>query len=130
MCYPPCMFENFGSPKFRSLSYGHTNKKHPKNCYIFTHAKLRHFNTGVTNPAGLDVTVFWEQGFGPDGLLDNSTCGYEEDITIECDPNGHEPEDTLFDNIANNFHASGSSINYQVQWGTILNNLISLKTES
>ena len=59
---------------------------------------------GVTNTDGFDVTVFWEQGFGLDGLLDNSTCGYEEDISMTCVDNGAEPSVALFDNIANNFH--------------------------
>ena len=70
---------------------------------------------GVTNTDGFDVTVFWEQGFGLDGLLDNSTCGYEEDISMECVDNGAEPSVALFDNIANNFHSTGSSQNFQVR---------------
>lgn len=74
---------------------------------------------GVTNTDGFDVTVFWEQGFGLDGLLDNSTCGYEEDITMSCVDNGAEPSVALFDNIANNFHSSGSSQNFQVRKNNI-----------
>ena len=64
---------------------------------------------GVTNPDELDVTVFWDQAFDAvTGTLDNSTCGYEEDITINCVDNGAEPADPLFDNISNNYHDKGA----------------------
>merc|ERR1712176_1646383 len=44
---------------------------------------------GVTNSDELDVTVFWDQAFdAATGTLDNSTCGYEEDISVSCIDNG------------------------------------------
>ena len=64
---------------------------------------------GVTNPDELDVTVFWDQAFDSvTGTLDNSTCGYEEDISVSCVDNGAEPADPLFDNISNNYHDKGA----------------------
>ena len=62
---------------------------------------------GVTREDGFDVTVFWDQAF-EDGKLDNSTCGTFDDISIECVPNGQEPQVAMLDNLSNNFHADNS----------------------
>merc|ERR1712088_196390 len=72
---------------------------------------------GVTNPASLDVVVFWEQELNADqDDVDNSTCGTADDITaINCVDNSAEPSRAMFDNISNNFHAGATRMTHNVQ---------------
>lgn len=62
----------------------------------------------------VDVTVFWEQRDGADGLPDNSTCGTYDDIDMDCDDNGVALEGFFLQETANDFRMSKTS-NYNFQ---------------
>ena len=46
---------------------------------------------GVTDPANLDVTIFWQQELDFNNNLDNSTCADDSDVNVVCEDNGQAP---------------------------------------
>jgi len=62
----------------------------------------------------IDVVVFWEQSNDADGNLDNTTCGVEADVSVNCVPQGAAVSGVFFQENANDFRMSKGS-NYNVQ---------------
>jgi hypothetical protein len=65
----------------------------------------------------IDVVVFWEQSNDADGNLDNSTCGEEADVSVNCVDQGAAVSGVYFQENANDFRMSkGSNYNVQVPY--------------
>lgn len=83
---------------------------------------------GISNAEDQDVLVFWKQEYDADGNLDNSTCGADTDISIDCvdyggawlTPNlvsnyAHDPRQTSF-NVAVANHDDSFAIDMGAGW--------------
>ena len=64
----------------------------------------------------IDVVIFWEQTFDSEGVLDNSTCGLDTDVTVSCVDNGAASTGVYFQETANDFRmAKTSNYNFQIK---------------
>lgn len=61
-----------------------------------------------------DVVVFWDQGYSADGELDNSTCGDDDDVIVNCVDYGGAWGGVYFQETANDYRMSKGS-NYNIQ---------------
>lgn len=81
---------------------------------------------GMTEGKAVDVVVFWEEFLGADGELDNSTCGTDADVTVNCVDNGAALEGVFFQETANDHRmAKGSNYNVQIA-GAVAGDVLSI----
>jgi hypothetical protein len=66
---------------------------------------------GISNDEVQDVLVFWTQSVDADGNPDNTTCGTDEDINVECEDYGGA---WLTPNLVSNFAHDPRQTSFQV----------------